>query len=207
MNSTSSKSSLYLSTTLESELNKKPFLPFVEEIMDQSKWIKSGVGLKSKDGIINESTDRLIMRWVQSHLKRGSLNQKPYTRSFQNFREDMRDGKSIQVLLERLSSGSTSIIDDSEIDPIVRVNTLLDIAATRIDYPVKNFVTSTHILGYDDVMNLGFMARLMDTNMGLERRLFKEELAKANNGLSADKIKMDMDHIKKTLNSISTQGN
>ena len=102
-------------------------------------------------GTVKDSTDRLVVRWVQMQLKRGHWNGMQYTRKFENFHDDLRDGKSLQVLLKVIEPSLELLINDDENsrDFAERVENVL-YCATQLGYPVKNFATSSHIMGKAD---------------------------------------------------------
>jgi hypothetical protein len=90
-----------------------------------------------------------------------------------NFKNDIRDGVSYAVLLNKIApettipyfSTSSNKMEknlDGEIDPQLRIDTMLDQCA-RLDPPAVGFITRGHILGFEPFLNAAFVTRLFLT--------------------------------------------
>ena len=135
-------------------------------------------------GMCTVPQDRLLLRWIKYHLRRSTRHGFPYRRKFLNFKNDVRDGVSYAVLLNKIAPESTQPYFstsarnleggfgkmmpnlDSEIDPQVRCDVMLDQCA-RLDPPAVGFVTRGHILGFEPFLNAAFVTRLFLTRHGL----------------------------------------
>ena len=129
-------------------------------------------GISSSDvkealrGMLSVPPDRLLLRWVKYHLRRATRHGFPYRRKFLNFRNDIRDGVSYAVLLNKIAPESTKVNLDGEIDPQLRIDTMLE-QCSRLDPPCVGFITRGHILGFEPFLNCSFVTRLFLTKHGL----------------------------------------
>eukprot|EP00750_Incisomonas_marina_P032016 INCI8752.1.p1 GENE.INCI8752.1~~INCI8752.1.p1 ORF type:complete len:1130 (+),score=249.04 INCI8752.1:163-3552(+) len=122
--------------------------------------------------LVGMSPDQLVLMWVAYHVRREVWNAFPYRRQCLNFREDFRDGTTYAVLMKKLAPElSSSVFNrlslEEEIDPSVRLDAVLEVAA-QLDPPATGFVTRGHILGSDTLLNAAFLIRLMLTHPRLE---------------------------------------
>ena len=122
--------------------------------------------------LVGMSPDQLVLMWVAYHVRREVWNAFPYRRQCLNFREDFRDGTTYAVLMKKLAPELaagvfTKLNLEEEIDPSVRIDAVLDVAA-QLDPPATGFVTRGHILGSDPLLNAAFLIRLMLTHPRLE---------------------------------------
>ena len=127
---------------------------------------------KALKEMVGMSPDQLVLMWVAYHVRREVWNAFPYRRQCLNFREDFRDGTTYAVLMKKLAPEiAVPLFEklklEEEIDPAVRIDAVLDIAA-QLDPPATGFVTRGHILGADSLLNAAFLIRLMLTHPGLE---------------------------------------
>jgi hypothetical protein len=105
--------------------------------------------------------DRLLLRWVKYNLRRATRHGFPYRRKFLNFRNDIRDGVSYAVLMNKIAPETTKVNLDGEIDPQLRIDTMLE-QCGRLDPPCVGFITRGHILGFEPFLNCAFVTRKRD---------------------------------------------
>ena len=103
---------------------------------------------------------------VKYHLRRATRHGFPYRRKFLNFRNDIRDGVSYAVLMNKIAPETTKVNLDGEIDPQLRIDTMLE-QCSRLDPPCVGFITRGHILGFEPFLNCAFVTRLFLTKHGL----------------------------------------
>ena len=109
-------------------------------------------------GMCTVPQDRLLLRWIKYHLRRSTRHGFPYRRNFMNFKNDIRDGVSYAVLMNKIApetilpyfSTTTNKMEpnlDSEIDPQLRIDTMLEYCG-RLDPPAvgKLYLNKTHFL-------------------------------------------------------------
>ena len=114
--------------------------------------------------------DVVLQLWVKFHLRRSTRGGFGYRRKVYNYKDDCRDGVSYGVLMKRLGAHVITEADgnmDEEIDPQVRIDTMMD-QAGRLEPPATAFNTRGHILGNDTFLNAAFLSRLMCTHSGLK---------------------------------------
>ena len=114
--------------------------------------------------------DVVLQLWVKFHLRRSTRGGFGYRRKVYNYKDDLRDGVSYGVLMKRLGPQAITAADgnmDEEIDPQVRIDTLMD-QSGRLEPPATAFNTRGHILGNDTYLNAAFTSRLMCTHSGLK---------------------------------------
>ena len=58
-------------------------------------------------GMVTVPPDRLLLRWVKYHLRRSTRHGFPYRRKFLNFKNDIRDGVSYAVLMNKIAPETT----------------------------------------------------------------------------------------------------
>ena len=113
---------------------------------------------------LTEST--CLSNRVKYHLRRATRHGFPYRRKFLNFRNDIRDGVSYAVLMNKIAPETTKVNLDGEIDPQLRIDTMLE-QCSRLDPPCVGFITRGHILGFEPFLNCAFVTRLFLTKHGL----------------------------------------
>ena len=121
---------------------------------------------KALQNIVQLPPDRLLLRWVKYHLRRSTRHGFPYRRKFMNFRNDIRDGVSYAVLMNKIAPETTKVNLDGEIDPQLRIDTMLE-QCGRLDPPCVGFITRGHILGFEPFLNCAFVTRLFLSKHGL----------------------------------------
>jgi hypothetical protein len=130
-------------------------------------------------GMTTVPPDRLLLRWIKFHLRRSTRHGFPYRRKFHNFKNDIRDGVSYAVLMNKIAPETTGPACkiggsdrsqhnlDGEIDPQVRIDVMLE-QASMLNPPAVGFITRGHILGFEPFLNAAFVTRLFLTRHGFE---------------------------------------
>ena len=118
--------------------------------------------------IVKLAPDRLLLRWVKFRCRLGYPKGSPGQRKVENFNDDLRDGIIYGNLLNRLSSRRNRARIANEIDPQRRIDIVLT-QASRLDPPASGFITTGHVLGCDEALNVAFVGRLFNTHGRLEK--------------------------------------
>ena len=131
-----------------------------------------------------------------------------------NFKNDIRDGVSYAVLLNKIAPETTlpylsTSYDppkmmknlDSEIDPQLRIDTMLDQCA-RLDPPAVGFITRGHILGFEPFLNAAFVTRLFLTKHCLLMGKTHPQISAAQE--SFDSLTDRWDNVKNTASQLTT---
>ena len=148
--------------TIIAEREKK----FKEQQERRDNRISSSDVKEALRGMLSVPPDRLLLRWVKYHLRRSTRHGFPYRRKFMNFRNDIRDGVSYAVLMNKIAPETTKVNLDGEIDPQLRIDTMLE-QCGRLDPPCVGFITRGHILGFEPFLNCAFVTRLFLSKHGL----------------------------------------
>ena len=124
--------------------------------------------------IVKLSPDRLLLRWVKYRTRLGVPLGKA-SRKVENFGEDLRDGIIYGNIMNRLSKRRNRANIQNEIDPQRRIDIVLA-QASRLDPPASGFITTGHVLGCDETLNVAFIGRLFNTHGRLEKTSESEDI-------------------------------
>jgi hypothetical protein len=123
---------------------------------------------KAMSEIVHLPPDRLLLRWMKYRCRLGYPKGSTGLRKVENFNNDLRDGIIYGNILNRLSSRRNRARVADEIDPQRRIDIVLA-QASRLDPPASGFITTGHVLGCDEVLNVAFVGRLFNTHGRLEK--------------------------------------